>query len=211
MTLSELVIRLLDVRPSGKRRLIAIAGAPASGKSTLAEALASAFQDAGHAAQVVPMDGFHLDNRLLDLAGTRARKGAPHTFDAAGFVALIQRLRSQDTLYYPVFERDRDISIAGAGHIDSSCKTVVIEGNYLLLDAPVWRDLGPLWDFSLFLDIPEAELERRLLARWHQHGLSDSAARQKAETNDLPNARLVQRNSLAADLKLGPAEIDPFE
>lgn len=183
---------------SGKRRLIAVAGPPASGKTTLAKALANHLPDAAF----VPMDGFHLDDTLLKARGDHARKGAPHTFDVGGFASLMHRLQAGEDVIAPIFDRSREISIAGALHIPTSAINVVVEGNYLLYDAPLWRDLAPLWDYSVFLDVPEDVLEARLLERWERFGHDPAAARAKAESNDLPNARSVVTHRLAADLVL---------
>lgn len=179
------------------RRLVAIAGAPGSGKSTLAESLVAQLPQAA----LVPMDGFHLDNRILDARGLRARKGAPETFDAAGFVSLIHRLRAEDEVFVPVFDRSRDLAIAGAGRVGHETPLVVVEGNYLLLDAPIWRDLRALFDLTVRLDVPRAELHRRLTARWQ--GLGKDAATIAAHLeNDLANADRVLAGSLDADLVL---------
>ncbi|MEM9576573.1 MAG: nucleoside/nucleotide kinase family protein [Pseudomonadota bacterium] len=180
------------------RRLIAIAGPPASGKSTLAEVLAETLPDAC----VVPMDGFHLDNRILSGRNLLHRKGAPMTFDVAGFRHLLARLKTENEVHYPIFDRSLDCAIAGAGVVGQDTKTVVIEGNYLLLDAAGWRALRPLWDFAAYLSVPEDVLQDRLMQRWAQHGFSRDEAAQKTETNDLPNARTTVQNMLEPDLLL---------
>lgn len=186
----------------GRRRLVAVAGPPGSGKSTLAEALAQALSKAGIAASVVPMDGFHLDNAILDARGLLARKGAPETFDVRGLMRLIPALADEEEVFYPVFDRARDLAIAGAGCVGPGCDTVILEGNYLLLAAEPWAGLERSWDLSVALSVPEDELERRLIARWRAHGHDPEAARARAEANDLPNARLVARASLPADITL---------
>lgn len=205
--LDQVLARVLATPASGMRRLVAIAGPPASGKSTLAEQLCTRLNAAGEVSVVVPMDGFHLDNRILDARGTRARKGAPHTFDALGFVHLSGRLKSEDAVCFPVFDRAGDCAISGAGEVTKDVSTVLIEGNYLLLQAPVWEGLAELWDFSLFLAVDESELERRLLERWRAFGNSTDAARHRAEGNDLPNARLVMAQSRTADIILKPEDL----
>ncbi|SFR00405.1 AAA family ATPase [Poseidonocella sedimentorum] len=189
----------------GRRRLIALAGPPASGKSTLAESLARHMTEAGAATIVVPMDGFHLHNQILMDRGQLDRKGAPETFDAAGVVHLVRRLADEDEVFFPVFDRARDISLAAGGRIGPNCDTVVIEGNYLLLDAPVWRDLRPLWDLSIALDVPECVLRERLVARWLHFGHSPEDAAARAEANDLANAALVAGRSLPADVTIRSA------
>jgi pantothenate kinase len=188
---------------TGPRRLVALAGPPASGKSTLATRLAAKID----ASCVIPMDGFHLDNRLLDDRGQRQQKGAPQTFDAAGFVHLVHRLKDEDEVVFPLFDRETDCAIAGAGCVTARTTTAIVEGNYLLLDAPPWRDLSACWDLSLFLAVDDDTLERRLIDRWLGYGFSPEDARTKAEANDLPNARLVRDRSRPADITLTPADL----
>ena len=184
------------------RRVVAIAGPPASGKSTLAAGLVAALRGAGVHNKLVPMDGFHLDNRILSDRGILGRKGSPPSFDAIGLLRLVQVLGASQELYYPVFDRARDLSVAGAGHIARECDTIVIEGNYLLMDAPIWRDMARYWDLSIHLSCTEAELEARLIQRWVDQGLTPEAARIRAHNNDLPNARLVGQTALRADVEL---------
>lgn len=200
--IEDLRDRVLQTPRQGKRRVVAIAGAPASGKSTVAAQLVASLVAAGCATRLVPMDGFHLDNRILEARGALARKGAPETFDAGGLLRLVGELGAGAALYYPVFDRSRDISIGGAGYIDPACDTVVVEGNYLLMDAPVWRDMAAAWDLSVLLRCSDEVLEARLVQRWLDHGLSSGAARTRAHANDLPNAKLVERTSMAADVVL---------
>ena len=200
--IAALVERVLQSPRRQARRVVAIAGPPASGKSTLAAALVAALQQAGVSSQLVPMDGFHLDNRILTARGILDRKGSPPSFDAIGLLRLVQVLGASQELYYPVFDRDRDLSIAGAGHIAPDCDTIVIEGNYLLMDAPIWRDMAGYWDLSIQLTCAEAELEARLTKRWLDQGLTPEAARLRAQSNDLPNAQLVRQTALRADVVL---------
>lgn len=184
-----------------KRLLVAIAGPPASGKSTLAGALCDAIIGAGETACVIPMDGFHYDDAVLAARGHRERKGAPHTFDFAGFHHLLQRLRSGgEDVAIPVFDRDLEISRAGAAIVAPQTRFLLVEGNYLLFNEPPWRGLGGLFDFSLFLDVPRNELERRLAGRWRSHGKSDEEARARIAGNDLPNAELVLSKRRPADI-----------
>lgn len=197
--LCDAVLARLDLSGGG-RRLVALSGAPGSGKSTLSEPLAAMLTERGVRSEVVPMDGFHLDNRLLKARGLMPRKGAPETFDLGGFKRLCHALRADDEVIYPLFDRSRDLAIAGAAHVGQDCSVAVIEGNYLLFDEPGWRDLADLWDVSIRLDVPLADLEARLVQRWLTHGLDQAAAEARARGNDLANAQRIASARLPADL-----------
>lgn len=189
---------LIRQRATGQGRFItALAGPPGAGKSTLAEAVVAAL---GRGARVVPMDGFHLDNQVLDTRGLRSRKGCPESFDALGFVHLIRRLRAEDEVVIPVFDRGLDLARAGGDVVGPGDKILIVEGNYLLLDAAPWNEARPLYDLTVALDVPEAELERRLIRRWLDHGHDAAAAEARALSNDIPNARRVLRDSVAAEI-----------
>lgn len=183
----------------GRRFIVAIAGAPGAGKSTLSEKLLGLFPEGS--AAVVPMDGFHFDDAVLHKRGLRARKGAPETFDYRGFAALLRRIRSvEPDVAVPVFDRNMELARAGASVIDSEVKFVLVEGNYLLLDEAPWNELSPFFDFAIYLDLPRNELERRLMQRWRDHGKSDKEARDWIAGNDLPNIERVMQKRRPADL-----------
>ncbi len=198
MTLDEVCAQVLARAPSPYRRLVAVAGPPASGKSTVAQALSARLTAQGEESAVVPMDGFHLDDRLLQADGTQNRKGAPNTFDADGFVRMIKALQSPDPVIYPIFDRSREIAIAGAGRVPATCKTVVVEGNYLLLQQPPWSQLHDLWTLSIALNPPMDLLIERLKARWVEHSKPDAQA--WIDTNDVPNITTVMTKSAPADI-----------
>lgn len=187
----------------GPRRLVALAGPPGAGKSTLADRICARLRAENRTAAVVPMDGFHLDNAILSERGLLDRKGAPETFDAAGFRHMVSRIaaREQD-IVYPVFDRSRDVAVAGAGVLPADVEFVLFEGNYLLVrDAP-WGDLAEFWSFSIWLDAPLPTLEARLMDRWVAQALPEAAARARLEGNDLPNVRFVSERSTRGDLVL---------
>lgn len=188
---------------SEKRFILAIAGPPGAGKSTLADELVRVLNDLliERPAAAVPMDGFHYDNLILDALGLRARKGAPETFDASGFLAMVQRLKHADEpVAIPVFDRMMDLSRASARLIEPRHRLLIIEGNYLLLDRPLWRDLRSLFDFSIMLRPSLEVIETRLIQRWLDHGYDYEHACAKARGNDLANARLILAESGSADL-----------
>ena len=192
----------------GRRVLCAIAGAPGSGKSTVAEALVARLNDLEPgAAALLPMDGFHYDDLHLVPAGLRQRKGAPETFDVGGLRHALQRLRANDepAVAVPVFDRDIEIARAGARLIPQSVRVIVVEGNYLLLTHPPWDTLVPFFDVTVMLDVPEDELRARLTARWTHHDLSEHQIAWKLDGNDLPNGRVVRTESAEADFRIGPA------
>ncbi|MEM1065186.1 MAG: nucleoside/nucleotide kinase family protein [Pseudomonadota bacterium] len=195
----DAVVDLVLALPEAQlRHRVCVVGAPGSGKSTFAAALVRRLAQRRATAALVPMDGFHLDNAILAARGLLARKGAPETFDAHGFIAMVERLGRDEEVFVPVFDRARDIAIAGASAITADTGIAVIEGNYLLLKEAPWSALHDMWDFSVYLDESEDILRRRLIQRWLDHGLSIDAARRRAETNDLPNARRVLENSQQA-------------
>ena len=186
-------------RGAGARSITAIAGAPGSGKSTLAERLAARLNDGepGSAA-VLPMDGYHFDDMVLVPRGLRPRKGAPQTFDVPGLAHMLARLREnrEAEIAVPVFDRDLEIARAGARMIPSSVRHLIVEGNYLLLAAAPWSALHGLFDTTVMIVVPEAELRARLVARWEGYGLSQAEVMEKLEGNDLPNGRLVTTASI---------------
>jgi pantothenate kinase len=182
-----------------QRFVVAIAGPPGSGKSTLAEGLAEVLPDSA----VIAMDGFHFDDAVLARRGLGARKGAPETFDFGGFAVLLKRLRAgEPDIAIPVFDRTIELSRAGAGIVAAEARFILVEGNYLLLDEPPWLGLAESFDFTVFLDVPRAELEERLLARWSEHGRSEEEARAWVASNDMPNVDRVLARRRAPDLAI---------
>lgn len=196
----EDLARILAARGAAGRSLTAIAGPPGAGKSTLAGALAGMLDRAGPgSAAVLPMDGYHFDDAVLEARGQRARKGAPHTFDVGGLAAMLARLRAnaEAEIAVPVFDRGLEIARAGARIIPARVRHVIVEGNWLLLDAAPWNALRPFFDTTVMLEVPMPEIAARLEARWATMALEER--RRRIEGNDLPNARAVLEGS-------GPAE-----
>jgi pantothenate kinase len=181
------------------RCLLGIAGAPGSGKSTVAERLA---QTLGPEAVVVPMDGFHLTDAELVRMGLRDRKGAPATFDVTGYVALLRRLRDEHstTVYAPGFDRSIETAVAAAIAVRPEHRLVVTEGNYLLHDGPGWSDVRPLLDEAWFVHSDETSRLRRLIERHVVHGKEAAAAETWATTTDQLNADLVAPTVTRADV-----------
>ena len=177
-------------------RIIAIAGGPASGKSTLAERLAECIPNAC----AVPMDGFHHDNNYLIEKGRLATKGAPDTFDAEAFVTFIRSIRMNGAATFPTFDRTNDCVIPAGGRISSTAQTILVEGNYLLLNSKPWSALSTEWDLTVMVDAPLAVLRARLVERWMENGHDPASALTRANMNDIPNAKYIMAHSRSADL-----------
>ena len=174
------------------RVVLGLVGAPGAGKSTLATALQAAFADV---AVVLPMDGYHLANSELQRLGRAGRKGAPDTFDAAGYLALLQRLREPsragETVYAPEFRREIEEAIAGAIAIEPHHRLVITEGNYLLVDQGAWSGVAALLDEAWYVEVDEALRNERLTRRHEAFGRSPEDAREWVAQTDGPNAVLV--------------------
>ena len=202
IAIEDLVGRILRHPRDGRRTIVALAGAPGAGKSTLAETLVLSLNEAEPAsAALLPMDGYHFDDRVLEARGLRARKGAPDTFDVGGLRHMLERLQKNEEpeIAVPLFDRTIEIARAGAAIVPQNVSRLIVEGNYLLLDRPGWSDLASLYDITVMIAVPEDRLRYRLAQRWQGFGLSPEAITAKLEANDLPNGRLVTACSRQAD------------
>ncbi|MFJ8048622.1 nucleoside/nucleotide kinase family protein [Streptomyces luteogriseus] len=204
LTFDDLVLRARALPRGGRRAILGIAGSPGSGKSTLAERLVRELNGTGDPwVAHVPMDGFHLADAELERLGRRDRKGAPDTFDAAGYAALLRRLRDDpgdDVIYAPGFERVLEQPLAGAIPVPASARLIVTEGNYLLLGTGAWPRIRPLLDEAWFCELPEPERLRRLIARHEEFGKTPEEAAAWVERSDQRNAELVAATRDRADL-----------
>ena len=203
MKADDLADLILDRANGRDRFVVALAGPPASGKTTLTERLFEFLEARGEKAVVVAMDGFHLDNDTLSARGHLSRKGAPFTFDGEGFVKLLERIASgKEGVSVPGFDRTADTTVADVSTVSRHERIVLVEGNYLLLDSAPWNRLAAMFDLTVAVQPPLAMLEERLIRRWLDHGHTLDAAKARAEANDLPNARVVLERSVRADITL---------
>lgn len=202
--LSKLAAAARSIRPSGTRIMLGLAGAPGSGKTTLARALVA---ELGPTAAHVPMDGFHLADVTLDVLGIRGRKGAPETFDNHGYARLLATLASRPphTVYAPGFERDSEQPIAAALAVQPAVDIVVTEGNYLLLDD--WDDARTSLDEVWFVRENESLRRERLISRHIAFGKTPDAARAWVARVDDANARLIEQSAARADRVIELAEL----
>ncbi|THF49339.1 nucleoside triphosphate hydrolase [Allorhizobium terrae] len=188
----------------GQRLIIAIAGAPGSGKSTIAERVVDLICESGTSAALFPMDGYHYDDAVLETMGRRAFKGAIDTFDAHGLRHMLERLKANedDVIAVPVFDRSIEIARAGARLIAQSVQIIVCEGNYLLARQSPWDRLKPIFDFTVFVDVETVDLRERLRSRWRGFGLDEAEINRKVEENDLPNGAFITQTAAEPDLRL---------
>ena len=191
--LDALAARIMATQSDDCRILVAIAGAPASGKSTLSDRLCHHLGGDEAGAAVVPMDGFHFDDAILKQRDLLNRKGAPNTFDVGGLQRILAALKTEtdQDVYVPLFDRGLELSRGSARCISPRHKIILVEGNYLLLGQAPWDRLAPMFDLSIYLDVAEDILRARLIDRWRGFGFDDASALEKALGNDLPNAQVV--------------------
>ena len=192
--------RITSLLAAGGRKIIGIVAPPGAGKSTLALALTAQF---GAAVQVVPMDGFHLANTELERLGRRSRKGAPDTFDAAGYVNLLRRLKNQaadEVVYAPDYRRELEEGVAGALPISAQTPLIVTEGNYLLLPEAPWNQVPEVVDETWYLAVPQALRIERLLARHMRFGRSRQQGLDWIASTDEPNAVRIAQCQHRADV-----------
>lgn len=177
------------------RHLLGLVGPPGVGKSTYAARLAAEIPNSA----VLPMDGFHLPQATLVALGRRDRMGAPDTFDVDGFVTVLERLRTDEVVLAPGFDRDIEEAVPDAIRIGPDIRTVIVEGNYLLHDEGGWERVAPLLDEVRYLHVDEAVRHERLIARHVAFGKSPEAARAWALGTDERNAQLIARGAHRAD------------
>ena len=195
--------RAVELAKRPERAILGITGAPAAGKSTYAEGLVAELCADGFAVALVPMDGYHLAQSALEALGLAEVKGAPQTFDAGGFVALLRRLKERDgTVWAPRFDRQLEDSIAAGIGVGPQIDLVITEGNYLLLDEEPWATGRRLLDEVWYIDLSEDVRHARLEARHRRFGRSPEEAHARTYGSDERNAELIASTKAAADAVL---------
>lgn len=200
---TTIVDALMRRAGDARRFLVGLAGPPAAGKSTLAEALREGLLARGESAEILPMDGFHMDDGILAARGLLPRKGGPESFDGRGFVDIVHALkRAEGEVLVPVFDRAREIAVNAARAIPAETRFVLAEGNYLLFKDAPWDRLDGVFDFTVFVGPPYRVLEERLRRRWQGYALPEGEIGWKLYGNDLPNGKRILENSRPADLHI---------
>ena len=180
--------------------IVAIAGPPASGKSTLAQKLTDDLRGSGLSAAFCPMDGFHKTNAQLDAEGLRSVKGRIDTFDGAAFAEAVARLSARHTFWWPRYSRHTHDPVPEGTGIDGTESVYVIEGNYILMPQEPWTSAATHFDLSIFLDAPDSLLIERMIPRHERSGRSIAEAKNKIADADLPNAAIVRSSRGRADI-----------
>lgn len=193
--------RATELATSGPRAVLGITGPPGVGKSTYAEALAAKLVADGHKVALVPMDGYHLSQTALEELRLADVKGAPETFDAAGYVAMLRRLKESpdETIWAPRFDRDLEDSLAASIPVPPEVTLVLTEGNYLLSDQMPWATIRTVVDECWYLALSDDVRRARLQARHQQYGRSVADAQERTYGSDEANARLIAATAEAAD------------
>ena len=201
---NELLIKLLDNLKNDlkNRYFIALSGPPASGKSTISEKLVKDLTLKGHNSSILQMDGFHYDDQILKQKSLLLKKGAPETFDVMGFLNFLFRLKNENEVAIPIFDRSLELSRSSAVIISKEIRVVIVEGNYILLKTHPWRELHKFFNSTIMINTKHEILEKRLIERWRSFNIPEEEIKQKVFENDLPNGVNVYKNSILADFNL---------
>jgi pantothenate kinase len=209
--LATCVVDTLAKLTPNVRYFLGITGNPASGKSSLAQGLAATVNRrvGGNVAVVVPMDGFHLPNAVLRERGLYPLKGIPATFDAEGFILLLQRLHESPyrKVGVPSFDHEQHDPVHDVIAVQPSHRLIVVEGNYLLHDEPPWDGVRSLLDEVWYVDAPRGVIAQRLLDRHIRAGRSREDAEKKIASTDIPNVGIIERTRSRADRIIKPSSI----
>ena len=194
--ISDLIKKLDNIK---NRYLIALAGPPASGKTTVSEKITKDLNLKGYPSNILQMDAFHYDNGILENKGLLSKKGSSETFDVMGLKNFLNRLNDEDEVIVPIFDRSLELSKSSAVIISKKTRVIIVEGNYLLLNSEPWKQLHNYFQSKIIIDCEEKIREERLIKRWENFNLPKEEIHKKVYENDLPNGLNVLQNSIEAD------------
>ncbi|KZV45273.1 hypothetical protein F511_16856, partial [Dorcoceras hygrometricum] len=198
--------------------IIGLCGPPGAGKSTLALNVVRCVNElwrqkspsfdsqveSPEAAIVIPMDGFHLYrhqlNAMQDPEEAHARRGSPWTFDPERLLICLTKLKNEGSVYAPSFDHGMGDPVEDNIFVNLQHKVVIVEGNYLLLDEGVWRDISCIFDEKWFIDVDIEKAMERVLNRHISTGKPPDVAKWRIDYNDRPNAELIMKLKQHADL-----------
>jgi pantothenate kinase len=201
--LSETILSKANVNISN-RFIVGIAGGPGSGKSTFAVRLkelinSKSTKSNSDLAQIFPMDGFHRKNIELERSGLLSVKGAPETFDVAGYVSMLNRIRLGENLKAPIYSREAHDVIDNALPIEPHHKIIITEGNYLFVDMEGWCEIKDIIDLKIYIEAEKGVCEKRLLERHMRGGKTEAEALEKIKKVDMKNYDLIDQTKKYAD------------
>ncbi|XP_059433670.1 putative uridine kinase C227.14 [Corylus avellana] len=218
-TLAERLLPTAAVASNPKLKyIVGLAGPPGSGKSTLASEVARRvnklwLQKASSLdsqvkppdiATVLPMDGFHLYRSQLDKMENpeeaHARRGAPWTFDPALLLSRLRILRNQGSVYVPSFDHGVGDPVEDDIFVSFQHKVIIVEGNYILLEDGVWKEISSVFDEKWFIEVDIDTSMQRVLNRHISTGKPPNVAKWRINYNDRPNAELINKSKKNADL-----------
>ena len=201
LTYNQLLLSVTDhIDNNDKNRyFIALSGPPASGKSTISENLVKDLSAKGYNSSILQMDGFHYDDLILKERKLLSKKGAPETFDVMGLINFVSRLRKEDEVVIPIFDRSLELSRSSAVIISKNTKVIIVEGNYVLLNSYPWSELHKFFNTTVMINCEKKILEKRLIERWENFNLPKKEIDEKVYKNDLPNGVNVLKNSIGAE------------
>lgn len=157
--------------------IIGVAGSVAAGKSTLArvlQALLARWPNTPRV-QLVTTDGFLFSNAVLEREGLMAKKGFPESYDGAALLRFLSDVKAgRRAVAAPVYSHLTYDIVPGESVVVDRPDILIVEGLNVLAPSRQVRDGRPsafvsdFFDFSLYLDAADDDLERWYVARFRR-------------------------------------------
>jgi pantothenate kinase len=208
-TIKDTIIPLIYeiVADYGKRNssnyILAIAGPPGSGKSSLAALFLQMLKKENIPAYILPLDGFHLKNEELQRKPFYQhpsitlydRKGAKESYNFNQFFRLMEKLKAGDSFYWPSYSRKTHDPVERGIYIKKQRALYIVEGNYLLLTSEPWNSLPAYFHSSIYIHPKKRHLKRRIINRKCRGGYSLLEAKLHYKNTDSRNIDEVMKLS----------------